>query len=440
MYTSHIGKRFVQLYNEREKKALSAEEFFDKEFFSLFYDHARYLQSPANTPLFQLVADHLTHDAEARQAAKKRLENKIMQFIQSNSAPEMSFALGYPAADIMKPTSSQVTSLQLPLNADDMYSSWIGAGFGIGIAGKLTLVFDKPEILSALHEGWRMYREYVNQTDNIANKIDAWNGKWLSHRFDEYFNPLVPRAGFSPITIATKGKDKGKNIIERPNWTTVLMILSATFPNDTLVSYVYSFGKTNNTIGFVKILPGIHRLSDFWTKLFGYTSPEQRRRLIELYKTQFTFEEAVELFGAIGLRAFEPKDLRIFGKPNFSDDLAFKTNFKIYKTWICAMLNNEELIKKSEEFAQRLFRFYNESEYKTQNQRGQMIRDTLAAHGRISLLECLGNLSVADSMYAGYCKELTDEITRVLPRDETYYFVLLTKINYYAIKANISQQ
>ncbi len=53
MYTSYIGKKFLKLFNEQEGKNLSAEEFFDKHFFSLFFNDVKHLLHVGNSPFFQ---------------------------------------------------------------------------------------------------------------------------------------------------------------------------------------------------------------------------------------------------------------------------------------------------------------------------------------------------------------------------------------------------
>jgi len=143
MYTSFIGNRFLEIYNKDRKKKISPKEYFEKEHFPLFYDHPQYLQSPANTPLFQVLARKKTKNSKARQKAYTEIVEKINSFEESqDQSPDMSFAFGFASANLLGTTSGQVTSLTLPFDAEDMYASWIGAGFGIGIAGGLNILLD----------------------------------------------------------------------------------------------------------------------------------------------------------------------------------------------------------------------------------------------------------------------------------------------------------
>ena len=401
MYTSHIGKRFVQLSNEREHTSLSAQEYFDTAFFPLFYDHARYLHSPANTPLFQVVTQNKTHEATARAKAKEQLAQKISAFATAQTAPDMSFAIGYASADDLGTTSAQVTSMRLPLEAEDMYAAWIGAGFGIGISG-FSIVFDKPEILSALAEGWTLFREYVNERAELANKIDTWNSVWLKHRFSKNFVPDTPRAGFTDMLASE---------MKRPNWITLLRTLTERFPNETLMGYVYGFGQTNTTIGFVRLV--LPETRQFWTALFGDGSIEQEVRLEKLFMTQFDISRAVERFGVIGLRALEPRDLHKF-MPNGKDDIPkLKKDensqflYNIYQTWIKAMLNNEEQLQLAQKVADALYAYLQGAERGKTN-RLRPVQELVKQRGREAFLSHWAGLveTSKDESLAALGKEL----------------------------------
>ena len=424
MYTSHIGKRFVQLYNEREKKALSAEEFFDKEFFSLFYDHARYLHSPGNTPLFQVIAQKKTHEAEARQKAKLQIVEKISAFSSANSAPDMSFAIGYASADDMGTTSAQITSLRLPVDGNDMYASWVGAGFGIGLPGGLAIAFDRPEILGALAEGWTLYREFVNQTEGLENKVDTWNGIWLVHRFDEFFNPTLPKANFQPV-----GSD---GVMERPDWTDIVFALAQQFPSETLTGYVYSFGQMNKTVGFVQLaLPEVGR---FWKALFGNTTIEQRKALKTVYTTRFGVSAAIERFSTIGLRAMEPKDLQKYmpGRevmPALKNDDKSQLTYKTYIAWISAMLNNQQLLDLAQEAATMLHSYGAEAK-RGKADRGNRVDELISSPNRKRFIDVLTDIVNDDASVAPVSDKLVQALMTDIPLDNVPLFVTLIRFKH----------
>lgn len=58
MYTSYIGKKFLKLYREKEKKPhdYSAKQFFDEVFFPLFFDDEKHLMHVHGSTFFQAVS------------------------------------------------------------------------------------------------------------------------------------------------------------------------------------------------------------------------------------------------------------------------------------------------------------------------------------------------------------------------------------------------
>jgi len=95
MYASHIGKKFLELYNQKNNSHLTSKQYFVDFHFPLFYDNENYLHSPGNTPLFGLIINHSTNNEIARQNAKLEIINKTNSFIEKNEfMPDMSFALG----------------------------------------------------------------------------------------------------------------------------------------------------------------------------------------------------------------------------------------------------------------------------------------------------------------------------------------------------------
>ena len=52
MYTSYIGLKFLDLYNNKTGNRFTAEEFFDREMYPLFFDDERHLMHVSNSPFF----------------------------------------------------------------------------------------------------------------------------------------------------------------------------------------------------------------------------------------------------------------------------------------------------------------------------------------------------------------------------------------------------
>jgi hypothetical protein len=432
MYTSVIGKKFLEIYNKERKKKLTAKEFFEKEHFPLFYDHPKFLQSPIGTPFFQLIAMHLTGKAMERKKALLKLFDKIEEYSNAKEKfPEMSFAFGFSSADLMGTTSGQVSSMELPFEAEDMYASWIGAGFGIGIAGGLNVLIDNQEVLEALQEGWKLYREFVDQNKDIDNKVETWNGLWLTHRYSNSFKKTSPKSNFHPVGIGKDGKAK----MERPSWTNVIFSLAKILPKQTLNAYVYSFGQMNRTIGFVRfVLPEVNKMAELYNSLFGKSKSLTNKELAQIYESEYGLSTVCERFSMIGLRSLEPKDLRKYmpssGEfPKLKNDEKNLINYSIYITWVVAMLNNKELLDLAEKAA-NTFREYEKGGRKGTVKRDNEIKELLSSRNRKELIEKLTGLVEEEPTMAEVCNALVHSLMMDIAVDNVPLFVTLMRFKY----------
>ena len=66
MIAATVGRTFLNAWNDKYQKEYSAKEFFEKEYFSLFFDHPKYMQWVTNSPFVQMKKgqkpEFLTHD------------------------------------------------------------------------------------------------------------------------------------------------------------------------------------------------------------------------------------------------------------------------------------------------------------------------------------------------------------------------------------------
>ncbi len=245
MIAATIGKKFLKAYNEKHRCSYTAKEFFIKEYFRLFFDEEKYMQWITNSPFVQGIKKGKAPSTSERKQKMEILIDKV-----SNSNADASIAIGYPSLDSTATTSGQITNLNLPLNQDDVYYSWIGSGFGIGVQGGLSILFDKEQLLLDLFEGWELYRAYLNRTLKLrGNQINTWNGQWIAHRYN-------PRTFLdSDKTAAFNGfgnmKDGGIEV-NTQSWTAVMIGISRKYPDEQITGYVYNLGQTNTTIGFIQ--------------------------------------------------------------------------------------------------------------------------------------------------------------------------------------------
>jgi hypothetical protein len=229
------------------------------------------------------------------------------------------------------------------------------------------MLINESEILWCLFLGWQYYRQLLNQTPNLKDKqIETWNGHWLDHNFDKFFNADNPWENFEVETTEALGKVA----IPTNAWSKVIFALSRKYPGKTLTAYAYNLSQTNTTLGFINLyLPEVRKLYELRDAIFlAEGSTVLRDKQIENLQTFFNFKSACKM-GTIGLKALEPANLRQYMPKGsvlyaqskdykFSDGVSY-FDFQLYKLWIIAMLNKTELLTLASEVAKALSDFEN---------------------------------------------------------------------------------
>jgi len=449
MYTSYIGKKFLQLYREKEKKPddYSARQFFDEVLFPLFFDDPITLMWVHNSPFDQLNKEDskkrkehlrkktsesyfsLKEDPLARLSKKDELYKKITAKEISGST-----AVGFYVADVKGNTSGQITTLPVSYSDDDILSSWIGQSLSIGLKGGYMLI-DNSRILNILSEGWQYYREFVSKTSNLkGNQIETWNAHWLSHRMSKLFDSNTPLRG---VKFDFQGDEKGVMSIPTMVWSNVVFNLSLNFPQQTITCYAYFLGKTNDTLGFINIyLPEVRRPFEWRDKVFlNQSELILKDKQIENLETFYKFGNACKM-GTIGLKALEPAKLREFmpsgsvqyaqGKNyKFTDDNS-KINFSLYKLWIIAMLNKTELLQLAADVANALIALERKNE-RGKTTQTQSSKELLEVKSLKSFIDGLTeNISEGN---ATTFKNVVEQLVK-MPSDNFPLFVTLIRFEY----------
>ncbi|GHB54383.1 hypothetical protein [Persicitalea jodogahamensis] len=437
MYTAYIGKRLIQLVNQREGKERSAQEFFDEVYIPLFFMNERYLQHVNNSKF----------DQAYKQKKKTPLTTEVLANALSGQhekiltdAPDGSFFLGGAAAEASAGTSGQVTDLVLPITEHEVYASWVGAAMGVGVSGGLNVLIDSNEVLLALYEGWYRYREYLTQTPNLKpHQVNTWNGYWLTNVFDARFDPEYPFANKSP-DIKTDAKT-GTASIETTSWVKVIFALSERMPNQSLNTYVYSLSQMNTTVGFVAMeLPAVRYLNELYQKISRESGALTTDSFDTLYDTALGFQRACEL-GKIGIPALEPKQLREhmpgrgtnkpFKQPKDKDDPILIT-YNLYQTWIIAMLNNQQLIDLTTKVASVLNEFANEGD-RGKKVNSNAVDKLLETKNRREFIEKMAEFVKNDEKNATNFDELGNTII-LMPTTDFPLFMALLKLKYAVAK------
>lgn len=433
MIAANIGRIFLEAYNEKFKTSYSAKEFFVEKYYDIFYNHNKYLMSAGNSPLEnpKISWEKMRIGNIPYETSERRKERflKTIDKIENEDA-DASIAIGYPSLDIAATTSGQITNMNLPLDKEDAYLSWIGSGLGVGIQSGLSLLFGNKQILLDLYDGWKLYRDFLNKTPQLrGNQINTWNGQWLAHRYNKNtYDELNPTASYYPFNAT---KDGGIEVMTQ-SWLKVMVGIARNYPDSSIMAYVYSLGQTNITVGFVPFeLPKIRLPFELYSKYFGTTN---RNQIEQLFGTAIGFSKACQM-GAIGVNALEPKGFRDCLEkgivPKYNDDDNEKiNNFNTYQIWLLAMLNNEQLWEKAQQIALTLNE-YTRSDTNAKKVKSQETTNLLASSNKKQFIEGLTSI-VNGSQEADKLSEIA-ELINVMPTDNVPYFLTLIRFQYAVI-------
>lgn len=428
MITSNIGKIFLDAYNEKYGTSYDARTFFLEQFYPLFFDQNKYMMTAGNSPLGnpKLSWDDMIKGKkpfETPEQRKIRFE-KLIKKIEESEA-DASIARGYASLDVTATTSGQVTDLKLPNSQEEIYTSWIGDALGIGVQGGFSILFSNKEILLDIFEGWKLYRTSLNETTMLkGNQINTWNGQWLSHYYDpREYDADMPLAGYNPFNV---NKD-GIISIDTQTWTKILIGISKKYRNAQILGYIYSIGQTNTTIGFIPFnLNQIRRPIHLYEKIFGMSNG---RNVESLWGTAIGFKTACT-YGAIGIKAMEPKGLRDYvykGKQPKAHNYD-NINYNVYIIWIYAMLNNDELWEKSQELAKLLNEASSDKDKSISTKRKNLVETMLNATNKKQFIaaatEVVSFIGKIDE-FKGIVKEIHG-----MPTDNVPYFLTLLRFQY----------
>ncbi|WP_036879515.1 hypothetical protein [Xylanibacter oryzae] len=438
MITSVIGRKFLKAYNEKFNKQYDAKSFFVEVYYPLFFDCNKYMMTAGNSKLEnpKITWDKMINGKISYETSERRHErfNSLIKQIDAN-IPDASVAVGYPSLDITATTSSQITNMNIVTSIDDLYLSWIGASLGVGVKGGLSIIFFDTKILLDIFEGWILYRRMLEATSKMkGNQITSWNSQWLLHKYDK--NRFVegnPLANFNNILETCKEKKYiGCVQIKMLEWTSLLIAISKSNYNINIMGYVYSFGTMNKTIGFIPfMLDQIRKPIDLYQKLFGFGKKDIEE---SLWGTAYAFSRSCQA-GSIGLKAMEPKGLKDYifdGEiPKNSNDEKIQINNNVYLTWIMAMLNNEQLWDKAQEFANYL-QTYASIENRSKNEKVNKVMNVLETTSKCNFFKALTDI-VSDIDNKNDIKDIA-KIVNIMESDNVPYFLALVRFNYALIK------
>lgn len=431
MITTLVGKTFLKAYNEKYNQNYSAKEFFEEVYFELFFNHPKYMQWVTNSSFVQMKKGQKPHLLSIDERMEK-LEN-LFSKVETES-PDASFAIGFPASESKEfaSTSGLVSDIVINSDEEDVFLSWIGGGLGIGVAGGFNLLINDAEIALTTFEGWKYYRKYLNDPtlEKLrGNQINSWNGQWLTYRLGKNYSE-----NFSFLDLEQEKVfkvDTALAEVNTVNWSNLFFSLSNRFSDKTLNAYIYSFGQTNKTIGFIPIyLKEGRRLKDVFKQLFHTEAPFETKDFQSLFGMHI--KRACEL-GNIGLHALRPESLKKYMGDH--KNLSFKNEeqkliYQSYKTWLIAMIskNKKEITDYTSDLAKLILRYRGMAKGTTG--KNLIEKDLFGAKSKRGFIEALTEM-IPDLKNADLdaLKKLKDEV-HLMTNEEFGYFSTLLKFDY----------
>lgn len=432
MYTTTVGKTFLKEYNRRNNIQLSARDFFNKVFHPLFFGHKKYLFWPQNSPFVQMKKGQKVHSLTPKERLLK-LEN-LHQKVE-NGERDASIAISYPASELKEyaTTSGLVTDLDIAISKEAVYSSWIGGTLSLGVAGGYALLFDDPEITYATFEGWKFYRNYLNDSalEKLpGNKIITWNGQWLEYYFNKRF-----RKDFDFNDFINRGaikRDDKKSIIEIQTieWSKLFFSLSNKSPSTTKMAYIFAIGQTNKTVGFIPFQFKKGRLlHQIYQQLFG---DENYKTNVSDFEGLFGkhIKRACEL-GNIGLQALEPQNIAKNFQKDTSKIKLDKITFQTYKTWLIAMIskNKTEISEYTQDIAASLVKYRAGGR---KNDRKNLLEKEFFKTSKKEFLKAIDKIVSNEAVEMEIVEKMNSlrNYIHFTNKDEFSYFILLLKFDY----------
>ncbi len=374
MNTIYAGKQLLQHLEKKRGAKIESKTFFDKEFWPTMFnapDH-QHLMQVHNSDFFQggHIKSAKKEDIALPLFRKMKYELSLKKVAEGTKPVSASIGVGFMAGGPAETTFGQVTDLPLKFTEDELLCSWFGGALGIGFGGGYDFLTSESEIFEFIYNGWPYYRRLIQETPGLKGRqIEAWNGLWLCYGL-KYRNDLEKAYRKVMQPVLDKHISTNKNIakLERPEWSKQVLSLSAEFGGaDAIVLQGYSYGSTNKTLGSMPVqLPQVKRFSQLFKQFVEQEKGLENQALEDVFKEEFSMSKAAR-YGQLGLRALTPAKL-----PNYlydkdtsltkiqKDEQKNPYQFLIYKTWIIAMLNNEELYELATELAKKLLEFKEE--------------------------------------------------------------------------------
>ncbi|MEX1191485.1 MAG: hypothetical protein WEA99_05885, partial [Brumimicrobium sp.] len=272
MYTTDIGRKFIDLYNEKSGSSLSSEIFFEDNFFPLFFnseDHLHLMHVHSSSFFQKISPKDQTPGISVPDFKKKRLMDNINDIVNKVRDVSGSEGVGYMAGSPQGTTAGQISNIRLNLKKATLLNSWFGGALGVGFGGGYNLLFQEPEINWFISQGWKYYRKYLNETPRMKGRqIETWNGIWLLYGLKFRNDPQRAYKEVKFYITSHLSEDNKIINIVRPEWLRQIVSLANVYgegEGKPLLVNGYKFASRNESLGFLYLkLPEVRKLNEIY--------------------------------------------------------------------------------------------------------------------------------------------------------------------------------
>ena len=372
MNTIYVGKLLLGTLSEERGESIDAHAFFEKEFWPVMFNShdSSHLMQVHSSDFFQPSYPKLAEKAgiSITEFRKRKYLENLRETSAGEKAPTGNIGVGFMASGPKETTYGQVTDLPIQFSEEELLCSWFGGALGIGFGGGFDFLSTEPELIRFIYRGWKYYRKFMEETPNLKGRqIETWNGLWLLHGLEYRNNDLKSYDALSQKVGSSLDSSKDVVKLDRPEWSDQILVLAKALGGDEpLTLHGYSFGSTNKTLGYMQVqIPKVRKFSQLFDHFVAQETEIKSLALQEVFKAHYSMRLAAR-YGRLGLRALTPKNIpKHLGRdaPSLStlqkDFQKDPYQFIIYKSWIIAMLNNEELHELAENLAKALLDYKN---------------------------------------------------------------------------------
>lgn len=313
MVFSTIGRKLLNVYNEKNGTSHTPESFFDEVFYPILFEK----ENCADIGM-KLLNDVFHNGGLKNKTPKERLEgfkNELDEVVEKGEV-NGSIAAGYPAKD---PKETEFTFLigtdrgHMNASRDEVFLSWFGISLLLEVEGGWSFIFQDRELIYKIFEGWEYYSRYIDDYSVKGNQVNAWNTNWLVYYLTKGDPKKLKYKDFEDKEIGAIGNFDTKRArypINNVKWVRLYYALTKYYGSAIKTSFIYrhNTGKGGNTtVGPTPIrLDSFYKLLDVYQYFYGKDKEYEIGK--EMFDVEYgSLKNIVETSGVVGLDGLEPR-------------------------------------------------------------------------------------------------------------------------------------